>query len=400
MNGKIRKGALSAVVGVATAALVAPMAFAAVSDPWTDLVDLDAQYKVSSTDVNAQVYRIAGLNRVQTAIEQLNASEKWANKQANNYVIVARSDDFADALASGPLADLLDAPVLVAPSAASGATSLDSRVAAAIKEYGFKNVIFVGGTGVFPDAWRDSIKKSANVGTERVAGATRYDTALSLAKAMTNVKRTPNGLVFDFGDELNVGDPVWSFNNVNVYFATGLNYPDALTAGAAAAANEGVVLLTRDGKMDPRTEAAVLNQRDWLGDRASHIEYHAVGGQAKAALVDAGIRIDAEYVGADRYETSVKVAKAYPKAVPLRSLTVASGENYPDGVVAGAFAANHDGPLVLTRNAYVPPVVADYIRTGYADAAVNGAYTPVVVFGGEGSVSRAVSANIQDLLKV
>lgn len=400
MTIKNIKGRIAGIAAfsVAGALMAAPMAFAAPSDPWTDYVELDPSKRITNTDQNTKLYRIAGLDRVQTAIEQLTASKLWKDREDNEYVIVARSDDFPDALAAGPLADLLDAPVLVTPSTAAGASGVDSRVVAAIDEFNFKKVIFVGGTGVLPDSWKAQVKAGAsNVDSvQRISGATRYDTAIGIAKHMLDLRwdGDDNTLPW-FGEE---GDPVWGSRNVNIYFATGMNYPDALTAGAAASGNQGIVLLTKDGAMDARTENFVLGQDDFVGWAENNIEYRTVGAQAEAALKGADIRIDAAYSGANRYETSVLVAKSFPTKV--KTLTVASGENYPDGVVAGAFAANHDGPLVLTRNNRVPAEVASYIRSGFADAAVNGRYTPVVVFGGDNSVSRDVSATIAELLKV
>ena len=82
--------------------------------------DPDRVSDVWSDDGNKDVFRVAGTDRVATAIKLMNATDKdWGDT-----VIIARSDIFPDALAAAPLADVLDAPILVSKPG----SSLDSRV--------------------------------------------------------------------------------------------------------------------------------------------------------------------------------------------------------------------------------------------------------------------------------
>ncbi|HHU11133.1 MAG TPA: cell wall-binding repeat-containing protein, partial [Intrasporangiaceae bacterium] len=181
--------------------------------------------------------------------------------------------------------------------------------------------------------------------------------------------------------------------NINSYVATGADFPDALAAGAAAAANDGIVLLTNDREMDRRgkTEAFLDGQLEWMPTwSGNHIEIHSVGGQADAALRAADIRVDFKHVGKNRYATAVELADTY--AQDKVSYTLVSGENYPDGVVGGAFAANHDGPLLLTRDAFLSPETKEYLRLR------SNLHARVMVVGGIGSVSRDVSAQVWDAL--
>ena len=86
------------------------------------------------------------------------------------------------------------------------------------------------------------------------------------------------------------------------------------------------------------------------------------------------------------YETAAMLAR---KAFDNPSdFVVASGENYPDGVVAGAYAANLDAPLLLTTSASLRKVTADYL----SEKVDNG--ERVVVFGGPGSIAPSVSQEI------
>ena len=61
---------------------------------------------------------------------------------------------------------------------------------------------------------------------------------------------------------------------------------------------------------------------------------------------------------------------------------LASGERFPDALVAGARLAAADGPLLLTRAASVPPAVAGYLRTHVSDR--------IVLFGGPQSIATGV----------
>lgn len=378
MGMKTRRGLSAAALAASAAMVFTTVASAAVTDPYHDDDDFQwQQATLTNVDGNNKVFRAAGRDRVETAIQLMcHATNKsWKG------VVIARSDDFADALTSGPLADVKDYALLVMPSGV-----IDARVVGAIKagcnddinknRTDIDDVILIGGTGVWSEAQRQELKDETNLPVGRISGINRYDTAVEIA-----------GEVAEYVYKNGPHTPL----SVNAYVATGTDFPDALAAGAAAAANDGVVLLTAGNVMHPKTEAYLDMQYEWMPSRIGSIEHHAVGGPARNAMVAADIRIDAEHVGVNRYETATKLAETY--AQRAESITVASGENYPDAVVAGAFAANHDGPLVLTNNAALTPVTRDYLRFK------SDLHAQVMVVGGEGSVSRLVSQQVMEALK-
>jgi putative cell wall-binding protein len=296
-----------------------------------------------------------------------------STKHWSSTVILARSDDFADALAAAPLADVKDAPILLSKPG----SSIDSRVLSAIR-YKFRHVILLGGTGVFTESARAQLEGMGKYVT-RMRGIDRYETAVGIAKVVA--------------DELATRYKAegWTFKkNVNVYLATGLAFPDAMGAGAAAADNDGVVLLTAGDKMSASTYKFLKKEWKTIPWFANGVEIHTVGGAAERAAKSAGIEDIADTnTGADRYATAVLLASKFKHSV--KKIAVASGETYADGVTAGAWIANHDGPLVLTKNAYLPKVVSSYLFK-FADGG-----TDVVVVGGPGSVSRNVSEQIKNL---
>jgi hypothetical protein len=139
-------------------------------------------------------------------------------------VALARSTDFADALAGTPLAVDLDAPVLL-----TAPTSLDQRVLAEIQRIlpAGGTVHLLGGTAALSAEVEDAIK-AAGYQTVRVAGATRIETSIAIAELL---------------------EPS------TVLIATGFDFPDALAAGAAAAAHDAAVLLTTSEQPHPALDA-------------------------------------------------------------------------------------------------------------------------------------------------
>jgi hypothetical protein len=159
-------------------------------------------------------------------------------------------------------------------------------------------------------------------------------------------------------------------NPTTVFEADGTNFPDALSAGSAAAAAGGVVLLTAGSGQSGPTAA-------YLAAHPSAKRY-AIGGPAAHAdpLAKA-------FVGSDRFATSVLVAQAFfptPAAVGL-----ASGLTFPDALSGGSVAAMNHGPIVLVPSSgTLPSSVASYLGTAQSSA------TSAWLFGGTSSVGADI----------
>ncbi|MFV0463361.1 MAG: cell wall-binding repeat-containing protein [Nostocoides sp.] len=336
-------------------------------DPWADNSDPMTGQAENWNNLE-HLFRVAGPDRVSTSIKLMNSSSKeWGRT-----VIIARSDDFADALASGPLADVLDAPVLLS----APGSRIDARVLAAIDAGGFARVELIGGTGVFTEGARTQLE-GLGYNVVRDRGVDRYETAVGIAKRTL---------------QIGLDDPAVTKRNVNVYLATGVDFPDALAAGAAAADNDGVVLLTKDKVMEDFTYNFLTRQADTIHAKINGIEIHTVGGQAETAAKARIEDIADTNTGADRYATAAMLFGKYKNGI--NKVAIVSGEGFADGVVAGAWVANHDGALLLTKNAMLPaPTKAILATPTWADGD-----TDIVVVGGTGSVSPAVSAEIAELM--
>ena len=414
---------IAAAVLAAAALLAAPAASAYAWGPDGDdtAVPLDVDGRTYVAGDGPTVLRIAGSDRIATAIKAFCATESWRNHHRgdnSDRLILAASDDdkYADALASGPLADLLDAPILVTPSG----DKLDGRIVSLLvlgcdgirgnrDDFPIDSVTITSGTGVlregivqqllaepvFVDGVLDTSKGAGipscesgfdlqrpdrECGVDRYAGLNRYQTATAIAKYVDHI-------AFHKG-----------YDNLNVFIADGNNFPDALAAGAAAAERNGVVILTNGAAGLDNTGFEFASNYAYSGKMIqNHNEVWVVGGNAKLAAAKGfnGVPVEPAFtvVGADRYETAAMLAKkAFTLKAHGQDFVVASGEVPADAVFAGGFAANLDGPLLLTAHGALSDPTGAYLKT---DAASD---SRITVFGGTGSVSPNVSGQLVALL--
>jgi putative cell wall-binding protein len=200
---------------------------------------------------------------------------------------------------------------------------------------------------------------------ERVSGADRYATAAAVSQRF-------------FAPAVPV-----------VYVATGVNFPDALAAGPAAAVLGGPVLLTRPVGLP----SATINELQRLQPGRIVV----LGGPS--AVSDAVITALANYTsgavtriaGADRYATAVHLSAAtFQPGVPVAY--VAFGGNYPDALAGGPAAGAQGGPVLLTRSEAIPPVtLTELQRLQPAE---------IVVLGNPSVVSDAIATQLSAIAPV
>jgi len=294
--------------------------------------------------VPSNVHRIAGSTRLATAIAT--SQDQFPTAGSATAVVLARSDTFPDALAGGPLAAKVGGPLLLTPP-----TGLDPTVQAEIVRVAAagSTVYILGGTSAI-SATVDTKLTSLGFVPKRLAGSSRFGTAVAIADAM--------------------GDPT------TVFEATGLNFPDALAGGPAAIKAGGVILLT-NGDAQAAETAAYLTAHPG----GTH---YALGGPAAKADPSA-----TSLAGDDRFWTSVNVAEQFfPTAT---TVGVATGLNFPDALAAGSDLAAKSAPLLLAPGAGALPnaIVTELFSRGFSGTSTN-----VILFGGTASVSDDVASQI------
>jgi len=257
--------------------------------------------------------RVAGADRYATAVALSRAA--YPDAGAVSTVFLASGTDFADGLSIGPAATALGGPVLLtAPRA------LPAGTRAELIRLAPDRIVIAGGSVAVSDAVARELGELAPT-VERLAGADRYATSVQAAAL-----GFPDGAA-------------------RVYIATGAAFPDALSGGALAGADDAPLLLVRgrNASLDPAT-AALLEA---LAPR----EIVVIGGDAAvttamanavAAVTGASVR---RLAGANRYETSAKVAAEFDRP---QTVYVATGADFPDAIAASGIAAKDSAPILLT----------------------------------------------------
>jgi putative cell wall-binding protein len=289
-----------------------------------------------ATVSNSAVGRLSGADRFATAIAISNAEFPTAGTAGA--VVVARADDYPDALVGTALAAARTAPLLFA----SGGVLTPPTQAEIVRVLpAGRTVYLLGGTSAIPASVAATLSSLGYV-VVRYAGADRYGTALAVADAL--------------------GDPS------TVLLATGTNFPDALAAGPAAASVGGVVLLTA-GTVLPQSIAAYLT--------AHPGKVYAIGGPAVIADPPA-----TALVGTDRYATAAAVATKF--FTSPTTIGLASGVTFADALAGGALLAHKGGPLLLSDPLVLPTPTSAYLTANKATV------TSSFIFGGSTAISSAV----------
>ncbi|NUP51623.1 MAG: hypothetical protein HOW97_30545 [Catenulispora sp.] len=342
--------------------------------------------------VTSHVVRLAGTDRLDTAIKT--SQSQWGTAgsgkgTAAKAVVLSRSDQFADALGGSALASKVGGPLLLTPTA-----GLTPQVQTEIQRVlgpgdGTKTVYVLGGEKALSPAVANALT-ALHYKVQRVAGEDRYSTAVAIAQTVT-------------------GSPDKAPDYILV--ATGQNFPDALSAGAAAGAinvhqgKNAVVLLTNDASMPQATTqylAPLLARTNLNSDGskpANYIELDTVGKQAETALrthwIPAGYQPGqfGALSGSDRYETSFKVASYFFGSANAAGL--ATGMNWADALSGGAEMGTLDGPLLLVNPAgkgALPDGAAAWL---HQDA---GQFTQLEIFGGNAAVPTGVDKTAGTLI--
>ncbi len=305
--------------------------------------------------------RQAGDTRIETAVEL--SRSVFAS---SDVVLLARADNFADALAGGPLARKLGAPLLL-----TFTSDLATSVAGEIERLGATKVILLGGRAALSDGIAADLA-TRGVTVERIAGADRWETAALIGR---RVGGTHAYLALGRHD---VEDRAW---------------PDALAVSGLAAFEGRPLLLTGQDGLPSATAAA-------LGDMAVQRVTIVGGTAAVPSLVETqvrarGITVD-RLAGPTRFGTSAAIAdRAVAAGMDARMVWVTSGRNWPDALAAapgnsaiGAVLVLVD-PTDLTRS----PETRDWLALH--DPVVD----DILVIGGTAAVSSSVEAQLRALVQ-
>lgn len=286
---------------------------------------------------SANVSRIAGNDSWDTA-----AAISKKTFSSSSTAVLARGDDFADAMSATGLAGVLEggkgAPILLTDRDSLSKATLDE-----LRRLGVKTVYLIGGEAAIKKKVAEDLT-SAEIEVKRIAGNESYDTSVVCAKEILKL------------------DPKATSKAIVAYSQ---NFQDALSISSFAYKYHVPIFLQTYGKNSSQrklTKEATSLLKDTWGKATIYVP----GGDGAVATstvegVFGSSRVVRKY-GNTGYDTSNELATYFVKEGLLSTDTVvfASGAPAPKGVdaLAGAAIAGHSSaPVILLNN---NPDMGDY----------------------------------------
>ena len=312
--------------------------------------------------ISQPLTRFAGADRGDTAAKISNATNDGSYKTSDT-VVLATGFDFHDALAAVPLASAYNAPLLL-----SDRDSLSETTLGEIKRLKAKNIIVVATTTA-----KDQNGYNAAIGSNvynqlkkynviKLSGSTYYETAKKVAVKLQKItKKAPD----------------------SVFITTDKNYADALSASPVAAIKNAPILY-----VDP-TAALDTTTKNYLASIKKSVKsvyivggVNAVSKNVEKSILSVLVKKKASrFSGNDRYETCIKINKAFANRLTGKTVCIAKGYNFPDALAGGVFAANQKAPLFLADKlgkTTLSKVQKDYLKSKKAGR--------FYIFGGDSAV--------------
>ena len=312
--------------------------------------------------------RIEGNDRIETSVE----TSKDLYPNGTNAVVLANCERYTDVLTADPFAIQEKASALLTYK-----YEIPEKTLKEIERLGAKKIYISGG---YDAVSKKVVDELAAKGYEifRFDGVDRYDTARKIA-----IKIREKG------------------NTNAAELASGEDFPDALCMTPLAVKDHAPILLTKKDSIPKYTKQALA---EW------DIENIKIGGLEKAVSPEvekqlkAGFEIEKNnkkdsnvYDGAkavkriggeDRYETSAKLAK---ESYPDSKLGVyATGEDFPDALIAGNYAGTKEAPVLLVKGDSLPEPIEKYTKESKIKRAT--------IIGGVNAVSDKVFNLIKEII--
>lgn len=278
------------------------------------------------------VTRLTGPDRYSTSVE---IAQEFTGPVPVLYLTTGMN--YPDALSSGPAASHLGGPVMLVQP-----TGVSQNVLDQIAALQPQRVIVLGGeNSVSASSFAQidaTVFATSGVHAERIAGPSRFATSEAIAR-----------------------DAFLPGGSTVAYISNGLNFPDALSAGGAAATVDAPVILVNG--LASTVPDETLDLLDDLG-----VTQIVVTGGTNS--VSSGIlsQLDARYgtvvrvSGADRFATSAAVNAARFSPTETKAL-LATGLNYPDALAGSALAGELGAPLYITMTTCIrPEIYAELVR--------------------------------------
>ncbi|MHB8073138.1 cell wall-binding repeat-containing protein [Desulfosporosinus fructosivorans] len=272
---------------------------------------------VVANAAGSNVTRIGGFDQYATAA--LMAQNGWTG--TSDSVVLSAGQNYAlvDALAAGPLAAKLKAPILLTDNG----TMLNASAKAELLRLKPKKVYITSGTAVIKQSVLDEIS-AMGITPVQLGGYDQYETSVKIAKEMANQ----------------------GVDIARVVLAAGwLSPADALSIGPIAAAQGMPILTTPQGQLPD----SVKTYLDSI--KAKVTDSYVVGGTAVVSDAVKGQLTGnvKRYFGQTKYDTNVEILKGFAKEYKNDKVYVANGETLVDALAVVPLAAASGSPVVLVH---------------------------------------------------
>lgn len=259
--------------------------------------------------------KIAGNDRYKTAVE----ISKNYSSSSKHAVIVNGQKGIVDALTATPYASLKNAPILMTQS-----DKLNADTKVELTRRGIKTVDIVGGLNSVNDSVKSEIQ-AMGITVNRIAGNSKYDTALEVAKKI---------------------DAISDISKIAV--ANGEVLADAVSVAAPAAQNEMPIILAHPKNgLDDKTKAYINGE----GVNTSYVigGTNSVSSTTQNSLPGTKKRLE----GSGRQDTNAAVVKefytssSYDNVYVTKSGQVNKQDEIADALAVGVLAAKEQDPVVI-----------------------------------------------------
>lgn len=258
--------------------------------------------------------RLSGKNRFESAVAV--SQEQFPTTGSAGAVFLARSDQYADALAAAPLIAQKNGTLLLTQLDALPDVS-SAELQRALGSDHTKKIFLLGGTAMISSAQQTNIANTFGYPVTRLAGADRIDTAITIANKL---------------------------NDKNTAFIINKDYwADSISVSAPAVKTGYYILPTAGTTLDSRVA-------DFITSHTTITNAIVVGGTSGLSativnnLTSLGLSVE-RIAGSNRYETNRLLAERFFPTPP--SITFADGDSFMDGLTGAAIAASNNAPMIL-----------------------------------------------------
>jgi len=202
----------------------------------TGAVSTDVWFALRALPRIQVVERMPGADRYETARRVAARVIEESGVDWDGTALVVTGQTFPDALGGSPLSSARGWPVYLVPPD----PAMHSALVAGMRDDGVTSALILGGTGAVPGGVEAGLDAALGQVT-RLGGATRYETAVTVARHSVDYA----GLSWD-----------------DLAIAVGEDFPDALAGGVLQGHYGSVVLLTRGSSLSDATRAELVARKD------------------------------------------------------------------------------------------------------------------------------------------